>query len=697
MTDPPEKVPADASVTGRIDAVCDAFEDAWKSNPPAQIEFYLEAWEEPERTELFRELVRIDLEFRRGLANETFSMTDYYKRFPEYQAEVDTAVHEASDITRGSKGPSRIPRPSPPIDLKPGDSIGDFDLIRQLGTGAFAVVFLAYQRSMMRRVALKISRRGRDEPPTLGQLDHPNIIRVFGVTRVEEQQLQLMYMEYLSGGTLQDVVAAIERGGAPPKTGLWFFEAIDASASLDEQDVPAKRDEDAPWDFVVCKLGAQVADALGHAHSKGILHRDIKPANILLTPTGSPRLADFNIAFGDHISEATAAGYFGGTLAYMSPEQLEACDPNGLTTPEDVDHRSDIYALAIVLWELLAGRIPFNDGVRDLLASEPAKKRREGLTDEAIESFPATEFIGIRDVLCRCLEPDPDDRYQAASEVARELRLCTNPRIQALMRPPRSATLSLVYRHPLLTTIVVSLIPNLLLSIANVLYDWHAIVRPLHAEEQFLPVMLWGKVALYFGGIVYGIWNVVHIFLAMREGSSAASVKGARYGCLALGDLVFGITLATWVASGLLFPLWTDLSGAELDVSHYLIFFTSHLLCGLISGNLVVFTLAHTAVRAFYPRLLTGELESRPLQNAHHRLQHRLEIYYMISIAVPFVSALALGLTLGDTGTKYWPAFLVLGVVGTLVWILGAAAKSETKKNLNALDEFVELSSQANL
>ena len=93
-----------------------------------------------------------------------------------------------------------------------------------------------------------------------------------------------------------------------------------------------------------------------------MLHRDVKPANILVTPEGSPKLADFNISFSDKVTGATPAAYFGGSLAYMSPEQLEACQPSASRAgPRSSIGRSDLYSLGIVLWELLTGFRPFRD------------------------------------------------------------------------------------------------------------------------------------------------------------------------------------------------------------------------------------------------------------------------------------------------------------------------------------------------
>src|SRR4029078_10865324 len=100
------------------------------------------------------------------------------------------------------------------------------------------------------------------------------------------------------------------------------------------------------WPETVCRLCIQLAYALDHAHRQGVLHRDAKPANVLLTADGSPKLADFNISFCSQLDGASPAAYFGGSLAYMSPEQIEACNPAHEREPQDLDGPSHLDAPA---------------------------------------------------------------------------------------------------------------------------------------------------------------------------------------------------------------------------------------------------------------------------------------------------------------------------------------------------------------
>jgi hypothetical protein len=318
--------------------------------------------------------------------------------------------------------------------LAPGQSIDDFDLLVELGKGAFGSVYLARQISMGRLVALKVSADKGNEPRTLGQFDHPNIVRVFDQKRLTERGLLLCYMTYAPGGTLQDVARKVRGTPAQARTGQLVTEAIDESmqkaGQFTGEDSPwRKRMKAAPWPETICKIGVQLAQALDYAHKKGVLHRDVKPANVLLSAEGSPKLADFNISFNSQIEGATAAHYFGGSLAYMSPEQLEACNPAHDRKPEDLDGRSDIFSLAVVLWELLHGERPFVDeanGGWSVMLADMAVRRREGKPKPpAASSDPIAHRLEL--VLHKAMSPDPAQRYADGASMARELLLCLNP------------------------------------------------------------------------------------------------------------------------------------------------------------------------------------------------------------------------------------------------------------------------------
>jgi serine/threonine protein kinase len=246
----------------------------------------------------------------------------------------------------------------------PGHRLGDFELLAVLGTGSFATVFLARQLSLGRQVALKVSANRGQEARTLASLEHDHIVRVFAEAVDAEHDLRLLCMQYIPGTTLERVIRALAKRDRREWGGRAIQEAVDELSSHPTPlDPAALRDRQflADCDFVeaACWIGARVAEALAHAHGQGVFHRDVKPANILLNRYGRPLLADFNIAFAGRSAPGPAGPGFGGTLAYMAPEHLDAFNASGPTPPDAVDQRSDVYSLGVVLFQLLTGRLPF--------------------------------------------------------------------------------------------------------------------------------------------------------------------------------------------------------------------------------------------------------------------------------------------------------------------------------------------------
>lgn len=248
--------------------------------------------------------------------------------------------------------------------------IPGFDIDGEIGQGAMASVYLATQRSLQRKVALKVMAASLAADPTfcerflregrtLARLAHPNIATIHDIGNVGE--LYYMAMEYLPAGTLKERIAA----GLGAEQGLVYVR--------------------------------QMAQALGYAHAQGLVHRDVKPANILFRADGTAVLSDFGIAksLDDH-TQFTQAGFAIGTPSYMSPEQARGLE---------IDGRADLYALGVVLYEILVGKLPYN-GV-DALSTALAH-----LT-EPLPELPI-EHGRYQDILHGLLAKDPTARFADA-------------------------------------------------------------------------------------------------------------------------------------------------------------------------------------------------------------------------------------------------------------------------------------------
>ncbi|HET6603542.1 MAG TPA: protein kinase [Xanthomonadaceae bacterium] len=260
----------------------------------------------------------------------------------------------------------------PPIDI-PG-----YELLRQIGSGGMATVYLATQTSLDRRVAIKVMRRaGADESyekrflfegRTMAKLPHRNIVGVYDI--VQNPEINYIAMEYLPGGTLSDRL----------REGLSLAEAI--------------------------AIVVQIAGALQFAHDNGVVHRDLKPANIMFRDAHTPVLTDFGIA-RQHDSEATRltqTGMMVGTPTYMSPEQA---------TGANVDGRSDQYSLGVLFYEMLTGNLPFE-------GETPLNVVLAHLHQPPPPLSP--QFAHFQPVMDRLLAKDPDQRYGDLKQFVVELK-----------------------------------------------------------------------------------------------------------------------------------------------------------------------------------------------------------------------------------------------------------------------------------
>jgi hypothetical protein len=295
---------------------------------------------------------------------------------------------------------------------------GRFEVLRLIGRGAMGAVYLARDPVIGRRIALKTVRFDalQDQPDqgarpdvvvearTAGILSHPNIVSVYDIIEEPGGRALSIAMEYVDGTNL----ATLLDGGT----------ALPQETALD--------------------FAAQVADGLAHAHAQGVIHRDIKPGNLLVTLDARVKIADFGIA---HLldSALTEEMRFLGTPNYMAPERVRG---------EEIDHRSDLFSLGVVLYEMLTGRMPFPGetvaAVTRKVVGEPYTPLGVYLTD--VEPDVAA-------VVDRALQKGPDDRYGSAEEMARDLRrMLTGRERPASTQPvkpvPAAAPAGLPEAHP---------------------------------------------------------------------------------------------------------------------------------------------------------------------------------------------------------------------------------------------------------
>jgi serine/threonine protein kinase/Tfp pilus assembly protein PilF len=318
-----------------------------------------------------------------------------------------------------------------------GAECAGFRLLRLLGQGAFARVFLAEQGDLAHRpVVLKITRERLPEPQLLAQLQHTNIVPIYSHHYVGD--LSVVCMPFFGSTTLADLVEHIQARGNLPQSGHDIADTVLRRRTHQPgQEAPPSVQDFAPisdrtpvqlspaWKTLerytyadaVLWIMARVAAGLTHAHERGILHRDIKPANILLSEDGEPMLLDFSIAEDTKTDLLEGSRLLGGTLPYLAPEHLLAFQEKRLL----LDERGDIYALGVILFELLSGQMPYplHHGLRDLALMNMIEDRKK--PPSALPSLNRLISPGIAAIVHKCLAVDPQKRYQSARQVHEDL------------------------------------------------------------------------------------------------------------------------------------------------------------------------------------------------------------------------------------------------------------------------------------
>jgi WD40 repeat protein/tRNA A-37 threonylcarbamoyl transferase component Bud32 len=489
-----------------IDERCDQYENEWRALCAPRIEDYLGDTEGQMRTTLWLELALMDQSLRQS-QGETVTIEEYQDHCPDQAVWLDistghmapfvspmsaddSAVDSGTDVKAVSPETTPAPvaisendgdtvnpsepiidpllttagnadDPTSPIDLpstagmsgktdadqlerlafaRPGAILGDYLLISQLAQGGMGIVFKARQIKLNRIVALKTIKTGilaedrelrlfQSEAEAVAALDHPNIVPILEVG--QHEGLHYYSMKLIRGRTVQDSLTRFK-------------------------DQPA----------AIARLVAQVADAIHHAHQRGVLHRDLKPSNILVDLQNQPHVIDFGLAKRLEIdSDSTTGSSAVGTPSYMAPEQAEG-RRDKLTTA------TDVYGLGTILYALLTGKPPFHGGsITDTLwlvvNQEPMHPR----------AINAQVDRDLETICLKCLEKVPKDRYGSAKELADDLNRWLGGK--PILARPASTTERIskyIRRHPTISVLLGLFALTLTMGSGGIVWQWRQAV-----------------------------------------------------------------------------------------------------------------------------------------------------------------------------------------------------------------------------
>lgn len=410
--------------------------------------------------------------FERLALGQSPQIEEYAQRHPEFADVIRNALTALQHVS-DSMADGNSTRPA--ADEKYRKRLGDFLIHRELGRGGMGIVYEAEQLSMGgRHVALKVLpfatmadatrlQRFRNEVQAAASLDHPHIVSIYSVG--EERGVHFYAMQLIRGQSMATLIEALRKlketgpldesivnelataatnnicapagsgtdptedlrkGGAGPiVSDRSRVEPIGISTIVQEQGILSTKGSrhSKQYAIAVAELGIQAAEALEHAHQRGVIHRDIKPANLMIDGSVQLYVTDFGLAQMEQSTGVTMTGDLIGTLRYMSPEQA-------LGKRVSVDHRTDIYALGVSLYELLTTKPAFDEKSRAGLIKQIAFEEPKKLS-QLDGSIPRD----LETIIHKAIAKNPDERYLSAQELADDLRAFIESR-PIVAKPP---------------------------------------------------------------------------------------------------------------------------------------------------------------------------------------------------------------------------------------------------------------------
>jgi eukaryotic-like serine/threonine-protein kinase len=446
-----------------IDAACDRFEREFREGAEPDLASYLEGVDAAGRGPLFRNLLNIDLEYRMHRGGRP-DIRRYRERFPEWCEVIESAFRSLTELPSSGETPLlESQQDGANGGAVPWDGLGrgelddlksaGYEVRRLLGWGGMGLVYEAVQLSLNRPVALKLIRSGsfssesellrfKNEAEAVAQLDHPHIVPIYEIAQHRGRYFFSMKL--------------VEGTGLDRHLGRFADDPRSAA-----------------------RLVATVAEAIHHAHQRGILHRDLKPANILLDEGGRPQVTDFGLAKRIDVDlDQTHSNALIGTPSYMAPEQATRGRGRASTA-------TDVYGLGTILYALLAGRAPFVGTT--LVETLDLVRTRDPEPPSRVNPRVPRDL----EVICRkCLEKEPDRRYPSALALAEDLTrwLQGEP---ILARPSGALRRAMLWcrRNSALAATAALGLSTLVVGLATVTWKWREADRERARSEAVVQLL----------------------------------------------------------------------------------------------------------------------------------------------------------------------------------------------------------------
>ncbi|MDF1703078.1 MAG: hypothetical protein P1V36_18165, partial [Planctomycetota bacterium] len=404
--------------------------------------------------------------------------------------------------------------------------------------------------------------------------------------------------------------------------------------------------------------------------------------------------ADFNISTAAGLEDDDEA--VGGTLPYMAPEQVRAVSPWHEGGAADLDERTDLYGLGVVLWELLTGELPFPEppegaGMQEVI-EHLITTREAGVAAATRERAGVHAPAMVIDSLVACLAPRPADRPRHGAEVRRRLEWALDPDLRRLFGEPPGGLLcyrSWLCLAPLCGLIGAVFVVNALLSALNVAFNVNAVIAEAKQASFMQLVTLVNGVAFPLGIAVFVLvgWALRRTLRARTRGEPTEPEDRAlaRKRGLRLGGTMAAVILPLWILGGLVFAIWQQAEDGYVDRQAWFNFTLSNTMFGLLAATLSFFVINTIIARVLLPRLIEpGDVDDENAARMQ-RLRGRLWWYFAGCTVVPFASVILLAAG-PNALAGMSKAFIALGVMGAVAFAAAMAMSAAIRRNLTTLE-----------